>query len=213
MVRDLPDGVRSQGGVELGALMGPVAISLTNGFKTTLRLTEDAEKSRAEQVRHLSEVGLRDLLDGIGEAFYALDRDHRILYVSRRALEIWGKTNEDLIGRPFLEAFPHAEGTPAYQAHGCGLETGLAEHFEIISPLLHRWFEVDIYPSSIGLLVVFRDIEQRKRAEQKLRQDEERLQTAVDLLGLGLYSWNPQTNGLDWDARLKAMWGTTTAPK
>jgi transcriptional regulator with XRE-family HTH domain len=33
------------------------------------------------------------------------------------------------------------------------------------------------------------------------------LQAAVDLMGLGRYSWNPQTNVLTWDARLKAIWG------
>jgi transcriptional regulator with XRE-family HTH domain len=33
------------------------------------------------------------------------------------------------------------------------------------------------------------------------------LQAAVDLLGLARYSWNPQTNALTWDARLKAIWG------
>ncbi len=44
-------------------------------------------------------------------------------------------------------------------------------------------------------------------AEQKLRESESRLQAAVDLLSLGCYSWNPQTNELQWDDTVKAMWG------
>jgi PAS domain S-box-containing protein len=51
------------------------------------------------------------------------------------------------------------------------------------------------------------DITERQRVEETLHQSEKRLQAAVDLLGLGLYAWNPQTNALIWDARLKAMWG------
>jgi PAS domain S-box-containing protein len=51
------------------------------------------------------------------------------------------------------------------------------------------------------------DITRRKHSEQTLRQSEERLQSAVDLLGLGLYAWDPQTNALEWDERVKAMWG------
>ncbi|HEY4860860.1 MAG TPA: PAS domain-containing protein, partial [Xanthobacteraceae bacterium] len=51
------------------------------------------------------------------------------------------------------------------------------------------------------------DITDRKRMEGALHQNEERLQSAVDLLGLGLYAWDPQTNALEWDARVKAMWG------
>src|SRR5438067_13355176 len=34
-----------------------------------------------------------------------------------------------------------------------------------------------------------------------------RLQAAVGLLGLGLYAWDPQTNALEWDARIRAIWG------
>jgi len=34
-----------------------------------------------------------------------------------------------------------------------------------------------------------------------------RLQAAVDLLGLGLYAWDPQTNALKWDVQMRAIWG------
>ena len=34
-----------------------------------------------------------------------------------------------------------------------------------------------------------------------------RLQAAVDLVKLGRYAWNPQTNELQWDDTLRAMWG------
>jgi PAS domain S-box-containing protein len=45
----------------------------------------------------------------------------------------------------------------------------------------------------------------REKAERG--RAEARLTAAVDLVGLGLYSWNPRTNALEWDARVKAMWG------
>src|SRR4030088_1486875 len=48
---------------------------------------------------------------------------------------------------------------------------------------------------------------ERGRAEQGLRESEARLQPPVDLLKLGRYAWNPQTNELQWDDTLRAMWG------
>jgi PAS domain S-box-containing protein len=51
------------------------------------------------------------------------------------------------------------------------------------------------------------DVIARRISEQRLRESEARLQAAVDLVGLGCYSWDPQTNALDWDASVKAMWG------
>lgn len=50
------------------------------------------------------------------------------------------------------------------------------------------------------------DVE-RDRAEEALRASEARLQAAVDLVGLSLYSWSPQGGTSDWDARAKALWG------
>ncbi|SDH67642.1 PAS domain S-box-containing protein [Bradyrhizobium lablabi] len=42
---------------------------------------------------------------------------------------------------------------------------------------------------------------------RRLRESEARLEAAVDLVKLGRYAWNPQTNELQWDGTLKAMWG------
>ena len=122
-----------------------------------------------------SESRLREVLEGIGEAFYALDQDQRFLYASRKALEIWDKKPDDLIGIPFLSAFPNAVGTPDYETHRRVLETGTAKHFESVSPLTGHWFEVDINPTSTGVSVAFRDIDRRKQAEALLRASEARL--------------------------------------
>lgn len=42
---------------------------------------------------------------------------------------------------------------------------------------------------------------------QRLRESESRLQAAVDLVKLGRYAWDPQTDELQWDDVLRAMWG------
>ncbi|MGY2047981.1 response regulator [Methylobacterium sp. JK268] len=47
----------------------------------------------------------------------------------------------------------------------------------------------------------------RRAAAAGLRRSEARLQAAVDLVGLSPYSWVPATGALEWDARLKAVWG------
>ena len=59
----------------------------------------------------------------------------------------------------------------------------------------------------IGSIGTLQDVDDEKRAQQRLRESEARLQAAVDLVKLGRYSWDPQTNELQWDDTVRAMWG------
>jgi PAS domain S-box-containing protein len=180
----------------LGAVAGELVIS----FETT-----DAVKARRELER--SEARLRDVLESVGEAIFAYDRDLRFLYASRKALEMSGAQTEDLIGRTLLDVFPMSAGSPGYEAPLRVLETGQAERFETVSPGVGRWMEVEICRSSNGIVVSFHDIEARKQAEAALRESQARLQVAVDLVGLSVYSWDLDADIADWDGRTRAIWG------
>jgi PAS domain S-box-containing protein len=59
----------------------------------------------------------------------------------------------------------------------------------------------DLYAAQAG------DVISSRLAEQRLRESEARLKAALDLVELGCYAWNPKTNALHWDARVKKMWG------
>ena len=59
----------------------------------------------------------------------------------------------------------------------------------------------------IGGATITTDIRERKAAEERLRRSEARLALAVELAGLAPFEWDPQTGVLNWDAKLKAMWG------
>ena len=181
---------------ESGTVAGELVISLE---------TTDAVKARREL--ELSEARLHDVLEGVGEAMFAYDRDLRFLYASRKALEISGARSEDLIGRTLLDAFPMSAGSPGYEAHLRVLETGQAERFESVSRVVGRWMEVEISPSSNGIVVSFHDIEARKQADAALRENQARLQAAVDLVGLSIYSWDLEANIAEWDGRIRAIWG------
>src|SRR5262249_1043143 len=47
----------------------------------------------------------------------------------------------------------------------------------------------------------------RTRAEAALREREERLQLALDASAAGVWTWDAQTNRLDWDDRVHAHYG------
>jgi two-component sensor histidine kinase len=83
---------------------------------------------------------------------------------------MWGRAARAVIGRRLLEVFPQAEGTEVHAAYLRAMRTRETVQLETVSPVMHRWLAVTMYPSrGGGLSVYFQDIGERKRAEERLR--------------------------------------------
>jgi PAS domain S-box-containing protein len=121
------------------------------------------------------------------------------------------KIIEDVNLDPDFERHRHIAASAGFRAvqstplvgHSTGEPVGmLSTHFRSQGRPSDRDLRLtDLYAHQAANVIV------RRIAEQRLGESEARLQAAVDLVGLGCYSWDPQTNALDWDARVKAMWG------
>jgi chemotaxis protein methyltransferase CheR len=138
------------------------------------------ERKRAEAQLAESHRRVKEILESIGDAFYSLDKDLRFTYVNSKTEELWGRRREDLLGKKLLEVFPESIGTPSHDASMRAFEEGRPVNYEAMSPILHRWVEASVYPSAAGLSVYFRDITERKRAVDELRQSEERFAKAFN---------------------------------
>ena len=122
------------------------------------------------------------------------------------------------LGRPFPEVWSEVWDTigpiTTRAMHG------EASYFEDLPLTLMRrgypeatWFSFSYSPIRDetggvgGILCTFHETTQRVHAETALRQSEARLQAAIDLVDVSPYTWDLATGVLDWDARLRAMWG------
>jgi PAS domain S-box-containing protein len=157
------------------------------------------ERARAQTAAHALAERSREILESISDAFYAVDRDWRFTYVNRRAEDWWSRSRTDLLGKVYWEEFPQAVGSEAYRAHLRAAETGNVVRLETVSPILGHWIDMSVYPTvEGGLSVYFRDISAKRRAEEALRQSEERLRRAAQVGGLGLWDWNMRTGEIHW---------------
>jgi PAS domain S-box-containing protein len=171
---------------------------------------------RAEEALLASEERLREadrrqaeVLASIGEVIYALDADARFAFASGRALALWDRTAAELLGRPFLEAFPQAAGTAAWQVQERALRQGEEAHFCTLSPVVGRWIEVDVYPrEGGGITTAFRDIDDRRRSERErraaeaaLRAEAEQRRLALAAARMGVWSWREDRDEMSWDER------------
>lgn len=122
------------------------------------------------------------------------------------------------LGRPFPEVWSEVWDTIGPITNRA--MHGEASYFEDLPLTLMRrgypeatWFSFSYSPIRDevggvgGILCTVHETTRRVHAETALRQSEARLQAAIDLVNVSHYTWNPSSGALDWDARLKAMWG------
>ncbi len=174
---------------------------------------EVTEQKRVAEALRASEARLRNVLDSITEAFLVLDRDFRIIQMNGAALRIDGRPFDQLVGRTHWEVWPTSAGTTLEAAY----RRVMAEHIPLqiehhyVSDLHDVWLDISAYPTADGMALFYRDISERKRAEELLKQNESRLATALRAGHLGVfeYAYRPRP-AYYWDPTVRRIWGVNS---
>src|SRR3954447_21921367 len=103
-------GARRRGGVprprRLPDRRAAYSVRKRQRFRCLLNIA-DPKAPIAEKVAALhSEAGLATILDGIGEGFYAVDCDWRIILFNDEAAQHFGRRPQDVLGRVLWDVFP-----------------------------------------------------------------------------------------------------------
>jgi PAS domain S-box-containing protein len=120
----------------------------------------------------------RAILDTIAEGFMLLDRDWTVLQMNPAGQRIAHLDPAEFIGRNHWDVWPEAIDSEAgrmYRRVMRDRAAGTAEYRQRLPDGVEIWCEVRAYPTADGGLVsFFRDITERKAAEDKLRAADRR---------------------------------------
>jgi diguanylate cyclase (GGDEF)-like protein/PAS domain S-box-containing protein len=141
------------------------------------------EHRRACAELHRSRERLNAMLESIGDAFFAVDRDWRVTYANRKASSFVGAEVEASIGRPLLEVAPALEGTALLAHYRTAMQTGRPCNVETRWQPSGAWIEVRAYPTEDGLSVYFHDVSDKRHAAEALRKSEQRFRSLFQHAG------------------------------
>jgi diguanylate cyclase (GGDEF)-like protein/PAS domain S-box-containing protein len=123
------------------------------------------------------------MLESIGDAFFAVDREWRVIYANVKAASFAGVDLGLSIGRPLLEISPALEGTALMELYREAMASGQTASIEAYWEPSGTWIEVRAYPTEDGLSVYFHDINEKRLAAEALRKSEQRYRNLFQQAG------------------------------
>jgi PAS domain S-box-containing protein len=173
------------------------------------------ERKRAEQTLRQSEESYRLLFEQSPDAIL-VHRLGTIIFANRAAAALFGaSTVGELLGKQHLD-FVHPDNREAVRQRIQGYSSDLLsvrrnetrflrlDGTEIYAEVAARSI---MYQGDAATQVMFRDVSQRKKAEEELRRSEARLAAAQAIAHLGDWSWDILNDELTWSAEMFRIYG------
>jgi PAS domain S-box-containing protein len=148
------------------------------------------EHKQAEEALRESEEHYRTIFEGVQDAIFVESLDGKILMVNERACEMFGYSQAEFLTKTVADLVPSADSILMVARTETSLSPEPRE-------TLNQRANGEVFPIEISgrvqvinrekvLLVVVRDITERKRAEDLLRDSEERFSSAFEHASIGM---------------------------
>lgn len=131
------------------------------------QIRELTERNHARAALEESARTMMSVLENTTEGFFALDGHGKFTYINPRAEGLLGQKRDLLIGKGIWDELPQLRGSAFEENYRRVVAEQAAVDFEMADVTSQTDFEVRTYPSNGGVSVFFRDVTDRKRAEEE----------------------------------------------
>jgi len=153
----------------------PHSTALYGGLRALVSELVRRRRQVEEQCHTLTRV-----LEATSDGFVALDSEWRYTYVNAHAGAMFGRTPSSLLGKNIWTEFPEGVGQPFQAAYERAVAENKPTQIEAYYEPYNRWFENRIYPYAGGVAIFFQDVTDRRNAEHRLRESEQRFRSLFE---------------------------------
>ena len=121
-----------------------------------------------------------NIIEHITDGFLIIDREWRIAKVNNVLERKIGLKRSQILGKSFWDFFPD---DPSFKYPACyrkAMQSKTSVTFEEFDKEVQRWYEVTAYPSDEGLTILFRDVTEKKIAEEKIKDSRNKLSAILN---------------------------------
>ena len=183
--------------------------------------TDITERKRAEAEIADRSALLQQIMDTASVAIYLLDRTGRITHANRCMTEMFGRTLDELLDSEYVELVHPSERETAQKNMLALLASKIPsvdlerlycrkDGTPFWGHLACRRFH-DVHGNELGLIGVITDISVRKRAEEVLRENQARLDLALQSAHMGVWRWEIKENRRYFDGLTCQLLGINAA--
>jgi len=168
------------------------------------------ERKRAEEALRQSEERFRLLVEQAVDGIFVSDAQGRYLDVNGAGCEMLGYSREEILARTIADIVA-AEEVPRIVTEVARFAGGAVTRSEwrfrrkdgsvFIGEVVGRQLPDGRFQA------ILRDITDRKRAEEALRVNEERMRQAVRAANLGVFEHDHRTDLIQWSAEMRQIYG------
>ena len=165
---------------------------LLQGFA---KITRDiTEKKNAEEKLRESEERYRSILENMMEGCQLISFDWTYLFINKTAEIHNRRPKEELLGNKYMDMWPGIEDTEVFGLIRRCMEERVPQFMENEFTFLDGsmgCFDLSIQSVPEGVFIHSVDVTNRKQAERKLQESEERFRTLYENTTVGLYRTTP----------------------
>ena len=128
----------------------------------------------------MKDDNLLDALFRIKDNIVALDNNSIITYVNQSFANTIGLKVSEMINKDIWTLLPREVGTTIYKEIFEAMAKKEVRHFEWQGVYIKNYWETTIYPSDSGVTIISKDITERKKAEEALRNKQREFNLILD---------------------------------